>query len=43
MTVKEKLKQEEEKLLESVNNSYRDMMITSLSLPTVSLSLFRFA
>ena len=25
-TVKEKLKQEEEKLLESVNNSYRDMM-----------------
>ena len=26
MTVKEKLKQEEEKLLESVNNSYRDMM-----------------
>ena len=26
MTVKEKLKQEEEKLLESVNDSYRDMM-----------------
>ena len=30
MTVKEKLKQEEEKLLESVNDSYRDMMTPSI-------------
>ena len=37
MTVKEKLKQEEEKLLESVNDSYRDMMKAQFALSLIHI------